>query len=191
MSEPPILNKIHTMGMKELEILRKNTQRVAATSLDPKRVADAKKVLAACERELLKYQPKAGFHRRTEEVMAELGAKHGLMKLANNRVRDGVSPGGAMRAGWHIAEYYIGFKCPPFRRSAVFAAVIINRESDIEFWVYDLDHPVVRDGNPPEWLQPEWDLGIPMLRTKNPDEAAKAFKQIIRPHADLGNSTSA
>ena len=169
-------DKIPTYAKKELENLLINARK--KLGINP----DAQAVIEACERELRKFQTKAGFHRRVQEVMEEVAAKHRLMKLPNNVGKDGVCPGGAMIAGWLIAEYYVGFKCPPFRRQAVFAGVIEDRESDIEFWVYDLDHPKVQDGNPPEWLHPDWDLGIPMLRTKDPDEAAEAFKEIIAPY---------
>lgn len=173
-----ILDKITGMNKKQLENLLQNAR-------ERNDRPGAAEIIKECEKELLKYQPKAGFQRRLQEVMEELGTRHGLMKLPGNRVKDGVSPGGAMRAGWFTAEFYIGFKGNDFRRSAVLGGVIQERESDIEFWVYDRDYPVKQDGPLPEWLPSGWDLGFPRLRTHDAEEAVALFKEIISPFTSL------
>ena len=184
-----IMERIQRLGQKQLENLLENAQRVISEGADPARVRAAKEIAEACDRELMKFRPKANFQHQVEDVMEEIAVRHGLMKLPSSVVGSGVLPGGAMRAGWYTAEFYVGFRCPPWKRSAVFAALMREKGDPMEFWVYDFDYPTPKappeNWVRPEWMHKEWDLGIPCLRTVDAEEAAAKFKEIIAPYVKI------
>ncbi|NOI03293.1 hypothetical protein F0241_19580 [Vibrio kanaloae] len=150
MSEKIISNiKSGKYDRKELENLYSNAQRLDRKSLIPF-IKVALKELDSRSYSKRFVKP---IREKVKEIAMEIAESEGWAKWDNNRVGNGVKPGGDMINGELLAEFYFSYKHESWKKSSYLAVFQREENSTVEYAVEAHNQDVITVNSAEEAIQ--------------------------------------
>jgi hypothetical protein len=139
-----ILNNIKAgqYDRKELENLYANAERLGRVEI----LTAAKQALKQLDERAYTKRFLKPIRDKIEALTTEIAADEGWLDWENNQVGNGVKVGGAMIRGEELAEYYVNYRHPSWKRSAYFVVFQHDEDSPVRYKIDPtLGEPVIVD----------------------------------------------
>ena len=136
--------KAGTYSRKELENLYSNAERLGHLDI----LQAAKEALKAVDARSYAKRFVKPIKDKVEEIAKDIAHSQNWANWENNKVGNGIKPGGPMLNGEELAEFYFSYRHPSWKRSSYLAVFQHDEESPVMYKVmaHDGEQQIVETG---------------------------------------------